>query len=177
MNHQKGFSLMELLIAMVIASILMVFAVAIFKSAEVDCKDPSQRPGFLARAYEANEIAKLGKIVLKLETHYLNHSRYPDTLDELLGHGGLGITVEDITDRWGGRFEYRQVWNETNMGKVRKYKNIHPVNHAFDLYSPGPDGKTATPFTSSPGCDDVVVANDGLYIGYAYRYYAHAGNK
>jgi len=31
--------------------------------------------------------------------------------------------------------------------------------------------------TSMPGCDDIVMAGDGSYFGYAYRYYAVNSGK
>jgi len=34
----------------------------------------------------------------------------------------------------------------------------------------GPDGVTATPFTSTLGKDDIVMANDGDYFGLACQY-------
>ncbi len=173
---QKGVTLIELLIVMVILGIFLSFAIATFLNADVDCRKPDQRPSILARVYEAAAIAKLLKVDIKIKTFELNHNRYPDTIDELVGHGGLGITEEDL---WvdGSRMIFTPVWNTTNMGKVRKYKDIHPVNLNYDLYTLGRDGKTATPFTSQPGCDDIVVANDGQYVGYAYRFYAHASGK
>ncbi len=172
---QKGYSLAELMIVIAILGIFLSFAIATFMNAEVDCNDPTVRPGIFARVYESAARTKLMKIDIKIKTFSLNHSRYPDTIDELVGHGGLGITADDlIVD--GQKMIFTPV-NTTNMGKVRKYKDIHPVNLNYDLYTLGRDGKTATPFTSQPGCDDIVVANDGKYIGYAYRFYAHVSGK
>ena len=56
-------------------------------------------------------------------------------------------------------------------GPKRKDHNMVPVNSYFDVYSMGPDGKTATPFTSIPGGDDIVIAGNGQYVGVACFYY------
>ena len=39
------------------------------------------------------------------------------------------------------------------------------LNDFFDLYSMGPDGRSASPFTAAKSRDDIVRANDGGYIG------------
>jgi prepilin-type N-terminal cleavage/methylation domain-containing protein len=175
MKKQQGVTFIELITVVAILGIFISFAIAYFKSAEVDCRDPSQRPGFIARAYEANAIGDLGVLHLAIGRFELNNGRYPDSLDEL--HGKYGVTDEILTDRWGEKYEIYPVWNAKDMGKVRKYKSQHPVNRAFDLYSKGPDRRTATPFTSTPGCDDIVMAGDGAYFGYAYRYYSGNSGK
>jgi general secretion pathway protein G len=40
----------------------------------------------------------------------------------------------------------------------------------FDLYSKGKDGNSAPPLTASASQDDIVVANDGGFIGMAKNY-------
>jgi len=56
------------------------------------------------------------------------------------------------------------------VGPVRKDHNLKPVNIGYDVYSMGPDGRTATPFTSTLGKDDIVMADDGDYFGLACQY-------
>ena len=53
---------------------------------------------------------------------------------------------------------------------MRKDKNLVPVNSQYDLYSPGPDGESVPPFTAQKSRDDIVLANDGGYIGLAADY-------
>ena len=45
-----------------------------------------------------------------------------------------------------------------------------PINTDFDLYSKGPDGKSATALTAKISQDDIIRANDGQYIGRASEY-------
>jgi len=40
----------------------------------------------------------------------------------------------------------------------------------YDLYSMGPDGRTAVPTDTGNGYDDVIRAGDGEYIGPASQY-------
>ena len=48
---------------------------------------------------------------------------------------------------------------------MRKDKNLVPINSEYDLYSLGPDGDSMPPLTAKPSRDDIVMANDGKYIG------------
>jgi general secretion pathway protein G len=42
-----------------------------------------------------------------------------------------------------------------------------PINSTYDLYSMGKDGKTKAPITAQDSRDDIIRANDGLFIGLA----------
>jgi general secretion pathway protein G len=52
-------------------------------------------------------------------------------------------------------------------GKARKDRFLVPLNTDYDLYSDGPDGKTASPITAAPSQDDIIRASDGSYVGVA----------
>lgn len=56
------------------------------------------------------------------------------------------------------------------QGEMRKDRFLVPINTWFDLYSMGPDGKSAAPLTAAASRDDVIVANDGDFIGLASLY-------
>ena len=45
-----------------------------------------------------------------------------------------------------------------------------PINSQWDLYSTGKDGGSFPPLTAKPSLDDIVVANDGGYVGLAKNY-------
>ena len=68
---------------------------------------------------------------------------------------------------WGNPYQYLVVEGLGNNGAVRKDKKLVPVNRHYDVYSMGKDGVTASPFTSTLGRDDVVLAGDGSYFGLA----------
>jgi general secretion pathway protein G len=53
---------------------------------------------------------------------------------------------------------------------MRKDKNLVPINTQYDLYSMGADGQSVPPLTAKASRDDVVMANDGTYIGLASNY-------
>jgi general secretion pathway protein G len=56
------------------------------------------------------------------------------------------------------------------VGKSRKNKNLTPINSYFDLYSKGKDGLSTLPLTAKASRDDVILANDGAFIGLASNY-------
>lgn len=157
---EGGFTLLELMIVSVVAVILLVMAYAVFPNNPVDCEN--DRPGFVARAYHAAAMADLMEINLKLEAFDLNNRRLPTGLAE------MGI---DTLDPWGNPYVFLNFADVNGNGPKRKFRNAVPVNSYFDVYSMGPDGKTATPFTSMLGADDLVIANNGQYIGMACHYY------
>ena len=45
-----------------------------------------------------------------------------------------------------------------------------PVNTAFDLYSLGEDGSSSPSIMTMPSQDDVLLGDDGGFIGLATRY-------
>ena len=56
------------------------------------------------------------------------------------------------------------------VGQMRKDRFKVPINSDFDLYSMGPDGKSATPLTSKNSYDDIIRGSDGAYFGVASGY-------
>lgn len=88
---------------------------------------------------------------------------FPETLD-LVNSAGL-------LDPWENPYRYLRILPPTPpTGHQRKDHNNVPVNSDFDLYSMGKNGISAPPFTSEPGRDDIVRANDGTYVGLALDY-------
>jgi len=52
-------------------------------------------------------------------------------------------------------------------GPQRSYNGQSPVNPDYDLFSMGPDRKTALPLEGSPGEDDIIRLDDGCFVGMA----------
>ena len=152
----------ELLIAMVIAAILATIAVPFFSGSAPNCDNPDARQGPMMRAKIAQVTGEIGEIHMALSRYELSYDRYPDSLADI----GLG----DMRDPWGNPYQYLVVFGRNDVGPVRKDHNLKPVNSSYDIYSMGPDGVTATPFTSTLGQDDIVMANDGDYFGLACQY-------
>lgn len=162
MRHQKGMTFFGLLVTLVIATILILFAVPMFGKAGVDCDDLNARQGPLMRARIAQVTGDLGKIHMAASTFELSNGRYPASLAE--------ISLDHLRDPWGNPYRYLLVYGRNDLGPVRKDHDLKPVNTGYDVYSVGPDGATASPFTSTGGKDDIVMANDGDFFGLACQY-------
>ncbi len=144
---QQGFSFFELLAALLIAGILTVIAVPVYT-------------GAIDRARVAHAISDIGGIHIEIQKFLLVENRgYPENLIEL--------GMDELIDPWGNPYAYLVVEGLGNNGAVRKDKYMVPVNRHYDVYSMGSDGRTASPFTSTLGKDDVVLAGDGTYFGLA----------
>lgn len=161
-SRQSGITLLELLVTVVIGAILVTIAVPMFGGATPDCDNPGAPQGPLVRSRIAQVTADMGRIHMAISKFELSNNRYPVSLAE----AGLG----DLEDPWGNPYQYLVVFGRKDVGPVRKDNNLKPVNTGYDIYSMGPDGRTETPFTSTMGKDDIVMANDGDYFGLACQY-------
>ena len=162
MQHQSGMTFVELLASIVIAAILAAIAIPMFGSSEPNCDNPDARQSPLMRAKIAQVTGDIGEIHMALSRFELSHRRYPSSLAE--------IGLDNMRDPWGNPYQYLVVFGRNDVGPVRKDHNLKPVNTGYDVYSMGPDGRTASPFTSTLGKDDIVMANDGDYFGLACQY-------
>ena len=146
-KEQQGFTLLELMVAVVLVGILTVTAVSVYS-------------GAVQKARIAGAVGDIGEIHIAIQKFLLTENRgYPANLAEL--------DLDNVIDPWGNPYQYLVVDGLDNNGAVRKDENLVPVNRGYDVYSMGKDGVTATPFTSTLGRDDVVLAADGGYFGLA----------
>jgi len=93
-----------------------------------------------------------------------NAGSLPDSLAE--------TPAGTLTDPWGKPYQYLNIEDADGpgLGKLRKDKNLVPLNTDFDLYSMGKDGESTGPLTAKASRDDIVRANNGGYIGLASEY-------
>ena len=101
-------------------------------------------------------------VIGQAATEYeLSNAVYPPDL--------ASIGFDGLLDPWGNPYQYLRM-SDASPGAKRKDRFLVPVNSDFDLYSMGPDGGTAAPFTAAMARDDIVRANDGGYVGVAEGY-------
>ncbi len=102
----------------------------------------------------------------------------PDTLDEV-GYGAH-------RDPYGNPYQYLKFdsggggggggrgggggGGGGGMGQARKDKFLVPINSRYDLYSWGKDGVSQAPLTAPQSRDDIIMANDGGFVGLAENY-------
>lgn len=147
--ESKGFTLVELIVVFAILSILSlistIYAIAYIKETRVQIA--------------INNIKNIEKSIALFEAE---HGNLPDSLSE--------VGQDDMKDPWGNPFVYLRINGGKTPGlngKIRKDRNLHPVNTDYDLYSMGEDGETSTQFVAKKARDDIVRANNGRYLGRA----------
>lgn len=147
-NKQRAFTLIELLIALLIAGSLLSIAVPSYQE-------------YIERTRRTAASKDIAVLALRLESHRDRVGSYPASLAD------LGITLP--TDPWGRSYQYLaiDIVPPPNTGQVRRDKNLNPLNSDFDLYSMGPDGQTQKQLTAAKARDDIVRAGNGGFIGLA----------
>jgi general secretion pathway protein G len=143
---RRGFTLIEMMIAMGIAGLLAAIAVPNYIS-------------YRQRALNASVITEIRILEKRIANYVVDNGQLPSDLSD------LGGAVP--TDPWGNRYCYFNIEDAPNKGKgkMRKDHFMVPVNSDYDLYSMGKDGKSVVPFTAKASRDDIVRANNGGFVG------------
>lgn len=141
-------TLIELMLAMIVVALLGAIAL------------PSYR-AHLARTKTSQAITDMKRIEMAIERYVTDRDAYP------AGLADLGGTVP--VDPWGRPYRYLRM-EGASVGQVRKDHAQHPLNTDYDLYSVGPDGRTASPLTAAISRDDIVRARNGSFVGRASTY-------
>ena len=147
----QGMGLIDLMLAVIIASLLMAVAVPAYDQ-------------FIDRARVARAIGDIGSISIATERFGIkNNGRLANSLNELL----MGVPF----DPWGAPYQYLNIVAAgPGNGAFRKDGKLNPLNSDFDLYSAGSDGDSAGPLSAKPSRDDIVRANNGAFIGLGEDY-------
>lgn len=147
----SGFTLLEILIAIVVAAALAAIAIPVYNH-------------YVDQAKIARAKTTIAMIATEIESYKSEYNTYPPNLDALNG---------DVpSDPWGHPYQYLaiDVIPPPKPGKVLKDKSLHPLNSDFDLYSLGADGETTKQIASRISRDDIVRAANGGFIGLASDY-------
>ncbi|MHB1012579.1 MAG: type IV pilin protein [Desulfobacteria bacterium] len=149
---ERGFSVIELTIAVLIVGILATIAIPNYLR-------------YLENNKEALAISDINTIASRL-AGYTMEGALPADLAKI----NFGNTLP-LVDPWGKPYQYLPIFGYPgNLNDVRKDHNLHPINSDFDLYSMGPDGKSQKPLQNGQSRDDIIRANDGAFVGKASTY-------
>jgi general secretion pathway protein G len=144
-----GFSLLEMMAAVTVAAILCAVGSASYRSS-------------VEKARIAAASADIMIIATAISRYNSDYNIPPPDL--------ATIGLDGRLDPWGHPYVYLSFTGLTGKGQMRKDKNLVPINSKYDLYSMGADGDSRPPLTAKVSRDDVVLANDGNYIGLASDY-------
>lgn len=147
-QYKRGYTLLELMFAIVIVAALAAIAIPSYKNYVEDLK-------------VKQAMADIAGISLAIGQFHSTNLTYPLSLAQ------LNTTIP--VDPWGHAYQYLAIGVNPppKTGQVRRDKSLRPINTDYDLYSMGKDGKTATQLTSANAQDDIVRASNGSYIGLA----------
>ena len=143
-----GLTLIELMIAIAIIVVAAAIALPTYSS-------------YQDRTKVSRAITEIGALNAKLRLYMVDNTFPPPSLAAIGESGKI--------DPWGNPYEYTNL-ETAGVSKARKNKNLVPINSDFDLWSNGKDGLTKLPLTTKVSRDDVILANDGRFIGLASSY-------
>lgn len=151
MARMHGFTLTDLMIALVVAALLAALAIPSYGT-------------YVERAKVTRAIGDVSSISLAIESFELHsNGAYPLSLDEL--------PFEIPLDPWGQPYIYVNIRTAgPGVGGLRKDGKLNPLNTDFDLYSCGKDGDSAGPLSATASRDDIVRANNGAFVGLGEDY-------
>lgn len=146
MANSRGFTLIELAVAMGIVSILALIAFPLYGEVTEKAK--------IAKA-----IADIRIVQDEIQSYETTNGALPDTLNRIRRDG--------LRDPWGRPYEYLNfvAAGPSSNGSRRKDRFLVPLNTTYDLYSLGRDGASQPALTARASRDDIIRANDGGYIG------------
>jgi general secretion pathway protein G len=148
--RKHGFTLVEMVIALAIVAVVMLIAVPKYN-------DYQEQLRVTQAIHEINFMNS------ELQLRMDETRATPADLSEV-GRRGM-------KDPWGRPYVYQPLTGIKGVaGKARKNKNLVPLNTYFDLYSVGRDGQSVLPITAGASQDDVLIANDGRFVGLARDY-------
>ncbi len=148
-RKHRAYTLIELALVVLIVSIIYSTASPVYHKIVEEAKS----------ATSSNEIQDISTDIDK----FIKDNGYiPNSLEDVFGQVPL--------DPWGNPYQFLRIAGATGLGKLRKDKNLVPINSDYDLYSMGPDGKSVAPLTANASQDDIVRGRNGKFFGVATDY-------
>lgn len=139
-SGNRGFTLIEILVVVVIVGILATIAIAIF-------------PLYRDAARSARAASEIHTIANAVSGYYADRGAYPPSLNEV-GYGALN-------DPWGISYQYSQTPGARTFASL-------DINSDYDLWSKGANSLSDPSIVTSE--DDIIRGRDGGFVGLAKNY-------
>jgi len=140
----SGFTLIELMLAVTILSVLALIAIPSYSE-------------YVDRAKVTQAEGDIVQIEVAIAQYLSDNGSFPNALADL----NKGAFI----DPWGNPYQYLNLSDTKGHGQARKDKSLVPINSDYDLYSMGKDGQSVPPLTAKVSRDDVVRGRNGGYVG------------
>ena len=144
-----GYSLIELLVVIVLLVVLMGAGIPLYTT-------------YVEKARITRTAEELSTLQKEIQMYKLSKNVLPHRLSDMRD--------ADLLDPYGRPYQYHNFTNADEKEKRRNDRFMVPLNTEYDLYSTGRDGKSEPSLTAKESHDDIVRANDGIYIGPASEY-------
>ena len=145
-RHARGQTIIELMIALLIAMVLITIAVSLYQN-------------YREQIRVSQAITDIGGMSVTIRHYMMDNGSPPSSLAD--------VGLANKLDPWGRPYYYLNLTTLSGKGGSRRDKKLNPLNDDFDLYSAGNDGLTQTQLQAHNSRDDVVRARDGKFIGLA----------
>lgn len=145
----QGYTLVEVLVVTAIMAVLSAVSIQAYSN-------------FIRKAEASSVVSDIRFLEREIYKYRSMTGFYPETLEK--------IGLNNMVDPWGKLYQYHRVCDVWGIGGLRKDRFMNPLNTDFDLYSCGPDGKSAPQLNEADARDDIVRANNGEFVGIASDY-------
>jgi general secretion pathway protein G len=142
MQDNRGFTLVELLVVIVIIGVLAAIAIPAFFT-------------YMETAKAKRCAAEIRTLEKDIEAYVIDRGTIPASL------GDIGRNT--LLDPWGR--PYRYLNKSLGGGTPLQDFILQDLNAEFDLYSLGPDGASAQAYADPSSMDDIVRSGDGGFVG------------
>ncbi len=144
-HREGGFTLVELMAVVTIIGTIVAMAVP--------------------KTHDMIERARVAKAIGDIQAMAIDIQSLDTLPDALTVFGPVRL------DPWGNPYQYNKFDPDKRVPQgARRDRFLVPINSDFDLYSMGKDGNSVPALTANSSQDDVILANDGGYVGLASKY-------
>jgi general secretion pathway protein G len=144
-----GYSFIELLVVIALLVTLIGTGIPLYAA-------------YIEKARITKATEEINTLQKEIQMYKLSKKVLPGRLSD--------IRNADLVDPYGTPYQYHNFTNAHEMEKRRKDRFLVPLNKEYDLYSMGKDGRSQPPLTAKESYDDIVRANNGIYIGPASQF-------
>ncbi|MGD9320295.1 MAG: prepilin-type cleavage/methylation domain-containing protein [Desulfobacteraceae bacterium] len=144
-----GYSLIELFVVIALLATLIGAGIPLYTT-------------YIEKAKMTRAAEHISTLQKEIQMYKLSKKVLPRRLSD--------IRDADLVDPYGRPYQYHNFTNTDEKEKRRKDRFLVPLNTEYDLYSMGRDGQSEPPIMAPKSHDDIVRANDGIYIGPASEF-------